>query len=138
MTEFINSVDPLDSNDFDAVSFINQKFPNEASLNDLETFMVAIGSQISALDEEISLTVQSQSSAGQLATREISGSETAISELFTLVKEIKLKANQSEKTVQEICFDIKRLDCAKSHLQSTITSLKRLQMLLTATQQLEG
>ena len=57
--------------------------------------------------------------------------------MFELVKEIKTKANLSEKTVQEICYDIKRLDCAKTHLQGTITSLKRLQMLLTATQQLE-
>ena len=34
--------------------------------------------------------------------------------------------------VQEICADIKKLDYAKTHLQSTITSLKRLQMLITA------
>jgi hypothetical protein len=39
--------------------------------------------------------------------------------------------------VQEICSDIKKLDCAKKHLQSSITSLKRLQMLLTAVGQLE-
>lgn len=114
-----------------------RRFPNEEALGELDTFLVAVGSQISALDEEISSTVQAQSSAGQLATREISESEAAIAELFSLVKEIKAKANQSEKTVQEICFDIKRLDCAKTHLQGTITSLKRLQMLLTATQQLE-
>ena len=76
---------------------------------------------------EISATVQAQSSAGQLATREIAGSEAAIGELFSLVSEIKQKASVSEKTVQEICFDIKRLDCAKTHLQGTITSLKRLQ-----------
>ena len=39
--------------------------------------------------------------------------------------------------VQEICADIKKLDYAKTHLQSTITSLKRLQMLITAAGQLE-
>lgn len=39
--------------------------------------------------------------------------------------------------MQEICSDIKKLDCAKNHLQSTITSLKRLQMLITAVSQLE-
>ena len=127
------SDDPLDSADFDAISFINNRFPSEAgtaltyhifcifvnttsilwytALAEIDTFLVAVGSQISALDEEISSTVQAQSSAGQLATREIAGSEAAIAELFSLVKEIKSKANQSEKTVQEICFDIKRLDC---------------------------
>ena len=39
--------------------------------------------------------------------------------------------------VQEICADIKKLDYAKTHLQSSITALKRLQMLITAVGQLE-
>jgi hypothetical protein len=39
--------------------------------------------------------------------------------------------------VNEICHDIKKLDYAKTHLQSSITSLKRLQMLITAVGQLE-
>ena len=131
------SGDPLDKANFDAIAYINERFPTEESLKEVDTYLVAVRSQIAALDEEISATVQAQSSAGELATREIAGSEAAIRELFTLVSEIKHKASVSEKTVQEICYDIKRLDCAKTHLQSTITSLKRLQMLLTATQQLE-
>ena len=52
------SADPLDSADFNAVAYINQKFPTEESLSELDTFLVAIGSQIAALDEEISSTVQ--------------------------------------------------------------------------------
>jgi hypothetical protein len=39
--------------------------------------------------------------------------------------------------VHEICADIKRLDYAKNHLQSSITALKRLQMLVTAVGKLE-
>jgi Vps53-like, N-terminal len=39
--------------------------------------------------------------------------------------------------VNEICHDIKKLDYAKTHLQASITSLKRLQMLITAVGQLE-
>ena len=39
--------------------------------------------------------------------------------------------------VQEICADIKKLDYAKSHLQISITALKRLQMLTTAVAQLK-
>jgi cysteinyl-tRNA synthetase len=38
--------------------------------------------------------------------------------------------------VQEICKDIKQLDYAKRHLQTTITALKRLHMLITAVDQL--
>ena len=39
--------------------------------------------------------------------------------------------------MNEICHDIKKLDYAKTHLQASITSLKRLQMLITAVGQLE-
>jgi hypothetical protein len=39
--------------------------------------------------------------------------------------------------VQDLCADIKRLDCAKNHLQTSITSLNRLQMLMSAVNQLE-
>lgn len=48
-----------------------------------------------------------------------------------------MKASQSERMVQEICADIKKLDYAKTHLQASITALKRLQMLITAIGQLE-
>ena len=52
------------------------------------------------------------------------------------VRDIKTKAEQSEQMVQEICRDIKSLDYAKRHLTQTITALKRLQMLVTAVEQL--
>ncbi|CAI5737891.1 unnamed protein product [Peronospora destructor] len=39
--------------------------------------------------------------------------------------------------VQEICRDIKQLDYAKRHLQTTLTALKRLHMLVNAVDQLE-
>lgn len=50
-------------------------------------------------------------------------------ELFTKVREIKAKAEQSEVMVQEICRDIKKLDYAKKHITTTITALHRLSML---------
>eukprot|EP01036_Dinobryon_divergens_P040225 gene40225-53158_t len=129
--------DILDRTDFDPVKYINQKFPNEQSLDYLDTFLVGIGSQISALDDEISKAVQAQSKAGEQASRDISEAQTSITELFEKIHDIKSKASQSERMVQEICADIKKLDYAKTHLQSTITSLKRLQMLITAVGQLE-
>ena len=58
-------------------------------------------------------------------------------ELFEKIKDIKFKASQSESMVQEICADIKKLDYAKNHLQTSITSLNRLQMLVNAVEQLE-
>ena len=127
----------LDAPDFDAVAFINKKFPTEESLGQLDTFIVGIGSQISVLDDEISRAVQAQSSANRQASTEIADAQASIQELFNKINDIKAKAAQSERMVHDICADIKKLDFAKTHLQASITSLKRLQMLSTAVGQLE-
>jgi hypothetical protein len=129
--------DPLDAVDFDPIEFINRTFPNEQSLDDLDTFVFGVSSQITALDEEISHAVQSQSIAGQQASKEIAEAQQSINELYDKIQDIKSKASQSERMVQEICADIKKLDYAKTHLQSSITALKRLQMLITAVSQLD-
>ena len=133
----ISISDPLDQIGFDPVALVNQRFPTEASLEDLDAFALAIGAQVSTLDEEIASAVQAQSLAGQQASKDISDAQKAIEELFLKINDIKSKAAQSERMVQEICADIKKLDYAKTHLQSSITSLKRLQMLITAVGQLE-
>ena len=44
MADFL--IDPLDSENFNAIDFINSKFPTEQSLEDLDTFSMGIGSQI--------------------------------------------------------------------------------------------
>ena len=100
-------------------------------------FSSAVFSYVSTLDEEIAHAVQAQSLAGQQASKDISDAQKAIEELFLKINDIKSKAAQSERMVQEICADIKKLDYAKTHLQASITSLKRLQMLITAVGQLE-
>jgi len=69
--------------------------------------------------------------------QDILETQGSINDLFSKISDIKLKASQSEKMVQEICADIKKLDYAKNHLQTSITSLNRLQMLISAVGQLE-
>lgn len=63
--------------------------------------------------------------------------QSHIEELFGKITDIKTKASESESMVQDLCADIKKLDCAKNHLQTSITSLNRLQMLISAVNQLE-
>lgn len=130
--------DPLDAVNFDPVDYLNHQFPTERSLDRLEPFVINVAVQISELDEDISKTVQVQSEAGHQATRDVDDAKAAIRELFEKIRDMKAKAEQSEVMVQEICRDIKQLDFAKRHLQTTITALKRLHMLVTAVDQLQG
>lgn len=66
----------------------------------------------------------------------VSRAKAAVQKLHDRVTTVQVKAQQSEKAVQEITREMKRLDYAKKHLSKTITALKRLHMLIHAVSQL--
>lgn len=69
--------------------------------------------------------------------QDVQDAQAYIEDLFAKIHDIKEKASQSENMVQDLCADIKKLDYAKTHLQTSITALNRLQMLINAVNQLE-
>jgi len=135
--DVLPSTDSFDAADFDATSHINRLFPTEESLVEVEPKMQELQVQMRELDEEVLQTVRQQTSAGSSARRDLESGNQSVQELFVKVRDIKAKADASEQMVHEICRDIKSLDYAKRHLTQTITALKRLQMLVTAVEQLD-
>ena len=134
LAEVLPSDDPLDAADFDPVADMNAKFPTKS--RSLYRRLLRRARRASkALNEEI-LQTGAQTSAGSSARKDLENGKQSVAELFVKVREIKGKAEQSEQMVHEICRDIKSLDYAKRHLTTTITALKRLQMLVTAVEQL--
>ncbi|GBG82677.1 hypothetical protein CBR_g35042 [Chara braunii] len=127
----------LDRPDFNTVDFINQMFPNESSLVAVEPLIHRLWHKIRRVDTEILAAVRQQSSSGTKAREDLAAATNAIQELFLKIREIKVKAEQSEVMVQEICRDIKKLDFAKKHITTTITALHRLAMLVSAVDQLQ-
>ena len=93
--------------------------------------------RVRRVDDEILAAVRSQSTGGARAKADLAQAQSAIGSLEHRVADIKRKAESSEATVREICADVKKLDFAKKHLTSTITSLRRLSMLVNAVDQLE-
>ncbi|KAL5226807.1 hypothetical protein ABZP36_015072 [Zizania latifolia] len=121
-----------------ALEYINQMFPNEASLSGVEPLMQKIQSEIRRVDASILAAVRQQSNSGTKAKEELAAATNAVQELMHKIHEIKTKAEHSESMVQEICRDIKKLDCAKRHITTTITALHRLTMLaVSAVEQLQ-
>ncbi|XP_042448673.1 vacuolar protein sorting-associated protein 53 A-like [Zingiber officinale] len=120
-----------------ALEYINQMFPNEASLSGVEPLMQKIQSEIRRVDASILAAVRQQSNSGTKAKEDLASATHAVQELMHKIREIKTKAEQSETMVQEICRDIKKLDCAKKHITTTITALHRLTMLVSAVEQLQ-
>lgn len=99
--------------------------------------MQKIQSEIRRVDASILAAVRQQSNSGTKAKEELAAATNAVQELMHKIHEIKTKAEQSETMVQEICRDIKKLDCAKRHITTTITALHRLTMLVSAVEQLQ-
>lgn len=132
------STDPLDQAEFDAVAYLNERFPDESSLGSLDTFGEKLRQHVGKLDQEIRSAVQEQSTAGKQASEEIGQAKEAIAELYEKIRDIRGKAQQSEELVEKICADIKQLDNAKRHLTTTCSTLRKLQMLVTAVDQLRG
>ncbi|CAG8441641.1 3122_t:CDS:10 [Ambispora leptoticha] len=139
VTEIWQSNDPLDSSDFNPIEYINQLLPNEESLASVDITMKKLQIKMRQIENKIrELTkTKKDSSGGSQGTEELIATKKAIEELFERVKQIKEKATQSEIIVQEITQDIKSLDYAKRHLTVSITTLKRLNMLVVAIDKLK-
>eukprot|EP00026_Physarum_polycephalum_P000791 Phypoly_transcript_00792.p1 GENE.Phypoly_transcript_00792~~Phypoly_transcript_00792.p1 ORF type:complete len:859 (-),score=180.78 Phypoly_transcript_00792:53-2629(-) len=136
IAEILPSADPIDTPEFNPIEYINTMFPNEQSLIDIDTALGKVKSRIQRIDEEILREVRTQSRVGTKAKTELNSAQGSITDLFAKIHDIKAKAEQSERMVTEICRDIKSLDHAKTHLTSSITTLRRLQMLINAVDQL--
>ncbi|KAL8109968.1 vacuolar protein sorting-associated protein 53 A [Apium graveolens] len=120
-----------------ALDYINQMFPTEASLSGVEPLMQKIHNEIRRVDAGILAAVRQQSNSGTKAKEDLAAATGAVKELMYKIHEIKTKAEQSETMVQEICRDIKKLDFAKKHITTTITALHRLTMLVSAVEKLQ-
>lgn len=135
--QVLPSEDVLDRPEFDAREFINRNFPDEQSLADIGAFVSRLRARMKELDDALSQASQDQSLAAHQALADLREAKAAVQQLFHKIHDIRGKAEQSEVMVQEICRDIKQLDYAKRHLQTTLTALKRLHMLVNAVDQLE-
>ncbi|KAJ6625846.1 Vps53-like protein [Mycena sp. CBHHK59/15] len=129
--------DPLDtlSNDFDPVDILNGFFPDEASLAHISSVQSRLAESQKELQREID-ALQAELKHNQDPTR-MHLIQEMISDLFGQMSRIREKATESEAVVRNITKDIQVLDLAKRNLILSMTTLKRLQMLVNALTQLE-
>ncbi|KAK0505224.1 Vps53-like protein [Armillaria luteobubalina] len=122
-------------NGFNLVDILNSHFPDEASLAETEALQIKIHDDQIRLQKEINALQtqlrQSQDSNKMQLIQEL------ISELLGQMSRIREKATESEAVVRNITKDIQVLDLAKKNLILSMTTLKRLQMLVNALTQLE-
>lgn len=121
----------------DAIEFLNEHYNSEALLvAQLPFIRSAVSDRMNRLDDHISTALQRQADSAEATQKHVQDAKASVASLEQRIRQVQQKASQSEKTVREITKDMKRLDCAKRNLQRTITTLKRLHMLVHAVEQL--
>jgi len=122
---------------FDPIEFLNQHYTAESALvAQLPALRDAVSTRMLSLDNRISHAIQHQAETADRTRTAVQDSKAMAAALQHRILQVKLKAADSEKAVREITADMKKLDCAKKHLQRTITTLKQLHMLVHAVEQL--
>jgi vacuolar protein sorting-associated protein 53 len=125
------------SSSFDPIDFLNQHYRTEAVLSaQLPRLREAVTHRIETLQDNIANALQRQSETASTTRQHIRDSVASAAALERRVLLVRDKAAASEKTVTEITQELKRLDAAKRHLQRSITTLKRLHMLVHAVEEL--
>lgn len=120
----------MEAPDFNSTDYINQLFPTEQSLSNIEDVISKMEMEILSIDDHIRLVVRGQTNTGQDGQYALDEAHKVILQLFTQISEIKARAEITEQMVKEITRDIKQLDCAKKNLTSAITTLNHLHMLV--------
>ena len=128
--QVLNSDDPLDKSDFNLVNYINELFPNEQSLANIDDVLNEMKSKINHLDDEIRTVVRRQNITEAEGKEALMNATDVILQLTNRIKTIKEKARNSQKMVDEITCDIKQLDNAKRNLTSSIVMLNNLHILV--------
>ncbi|KXJ70050.1 hypothetical protein RP20_CCG025021 [Aedes albopictus] len=135
--QVLQSSDPLDHPDFDPTDYVNQLFPNEQSLSNIDDVIAKMEYDISLIDDNIRSVVRGQVNTGENGRAALKEAQQSITQLFGLITDIKSRAEKTEDMVKEITRDIKQLDSAKNNLTYAITTLNHLHMLVGGVENLK-
>ncbi|OHT00109.1 hypothetical protein TRFO_08088 [Tritrichomonas foetus] len=126
----------LDDN-FDPIDFLNQIFPNEASLELLPNVAEQIERKTASIDDAISENIRKSSKVGDRSREIVNTSRQLIDDVLLRISKLQTQATDTEHIVEDVCGSIKKYDDAKNNLTLSITTLKRLQMASIAVGELE-
>lgn len=97
--QILPSEDPLDKLDFNPIDYINQIFPNQQSLTNLEDVLNRMKQRILQLDNEISTVVRGQSNVEIEGKEALAEARQVILQLTSRIHEMKQQARKSEQMV---------------------------------------
>ena len=85
---------------------------------------------MSNIDEEIGTLVSERASYNDEMKMYMTELNNDVNKIIELINNIKSTSDTNETTVKMICNDIKNLDNAKNNITTTISSLKKYQIVI--------
>ncbi|KAF2353495.1 Vps53-like N-terminal [Trinorchestia longiramus] len=127
--EIVPGEDAFDAPDFDAVDYINERFPAEQSLHLLDDVLEEMRIKLTHVEDETRLLVRQLAINSQTGQDSLLSAEESIRQLSARFQDIKVASGESEQRVRAITRDIRQLDTGKRNLTASINTLNHLQML---------
>jgi len=130
------SQDALDQEGFDPVGFLDEQFPSEQTLADLDVFLAKTRNQLKRMDMELRKNIRE---AINMRERSLQGADLAqesISTLYSKVRGVLIKGEQSQRVVEQVSQGAKQLDAAKKNLNATFLAVTQYHTLVNASKEL--
>ena len=138
LKQYTGSTDPLEDPNFDVAAYLNEKFPDFKSLDNLPDLIDKFEKEIGELDEEIDGLMCERAAYNDELKNYMQELNNDVGKIIQLISNIKENTDTNETTVKLICNDIKNLDNARNNITITISSLTKLIMLITGIEKLES
>ncbi|KAH0792795.1 vacuolar protein sorting-associated protein 53 A [Histomonas meleagridis] len=135
---YIDDIDQeLASNNFDALKFVDKILPNEPALANLPKYISQLQTRSRRLSASTREAVRSYSILGDSSEAILKETRNSIVDLSQRITDMHDKVTETESIVSKICVGIKPLDNAKKNLTLSVTSLRRLKMIVQTVSSLE-
>ncbi|KAF2155734.1 hypothetical protein K461DRAFT_290732 [Myriangium duriaei CBS 260.36] len=128
--------DPFDAVDYNPIDHLNALFAHPSSLSSVGQVSTALRSHQNGLDRTISRRTAAQRRTDADCVSRIQSTQSELASLFAKIESVQARALETEQSITTMTAEIKRLDMTKRNLTHSMTTLKRLQMLTSAYEQL--
>ncbi|KMU90982.1 Vps53 protein [Coccidioides immitis H538.4] len=126
------------SADYNPIDHLNAIFSHPSTLASVSNTSQVLLDYQDELDQDIAKLTEAQVASNRESVERVQTAKADMAELFQKIDDVRERALKTEQAITEMTADIKQLDNAKKNLTLSMTTLKRLQMLTTAYEQLKA
>jgi hypothetical protein len=114
----------------EVIDYLNANFDSLESLDNIDKTLGGLDRSLLSIDEKLRESIREQAYAAENARAQLATINENSGRIIETIQGVKESAAKSEGMVQSGCAEIRRLDIAKRNITFSITSLKRLIMLI--------